>query len=197
MKSLNPVRKPALATAIKLGAAASFLALVGCASLPPHPEIVALQNRFEVVSGMPYASQEAQQELNETRAALDLGRAAYSDSDEDAVSHYIIVADKNLDIAEARINLYETRNEIASATEIRERMVREARERDIAIAESEIRSAEADTRAAQRLAESRGIELTAQERELARREAELRAPGSRDRAPAGRSRRGRSARQCA
>jgi outer membrane protein OmpA-like peptidoglycan-associated protein len=173
MKTLNPIRKTSLATALKLTAFAGFFTLAGCASLPPHPELVALQNRFEVVSGLPYASQEAQQELNDTRAALDLGRIAHTDRDEDAVSHYIVVADKNLDIAEARVHLYETRSQIASASEVRERMVREARELDIALAEAEIRAAEADTDAARRLAETRGVELTAQERELARREAEI------------------------
>lgn len=158
-----------------IAAAAGICALAGCASLPPHPQLESLQSRYEIMSGQPYASQEAQSELNETREAIELGRIAYADRDEDALAHYIVVADKTLDIAAARVALNETRMQLAAATETRETLLREARERDLAWAEAETRAAEADAVAAQRAADRSSVVLSAQQVELARREAEINA----------------------
>src|SRR5688572_4334311 len=127
--SLHSVpKKSTLANAVKIGALAGVVTLAGCASLPPHPELAALQTRYEIIAGQPYALQRAQDELAETREALDYGRFAYEDDDEDELAHYIIVADKNLDIAEARVELSKTQDQIASATQVRERTLLEARE---------------------------------------------------------------------
>lgn len=164
--SMN-LRKPrSLAGAI--ATVVGICALASCASLPPHPELEALQSRYEAMSGQPYASREAQSELNETREALELGRQAYAKHDDEALAHYIVVADKTLDIAAARVQLNETRTQIASATQTRENLQREAREREIA-------RAEANARAAQQEAARTNAVLSAQQRELARREAEIEA----------------------
>ncbi|MES2627196.1 MAG: OmpA family protein [Pseudomonadota bacterium] len=168
------MQKKSLASAVKVTVLASFVALAGCASLPPHPELEALQTRYEVMSGQSYASQEAQDELVKTRDAIALGRDAYERDDDDELSHYIFVADKNLDIAEARIELYETRAQIASATEVRENLLREGRDFDVARAEAEARAATADARLAQSDAARSGAALSAQQTQLALREAELR-----------------------
>lgn len=166
-------RNRTLAQAMSVAAAGSILVLAGCASLPPNPELEALQSRYEVMSGQPYASQEAQSELDETREAIELGRVAYAKDDDDALAHYIFVADKNLDIAAARIELNETRTRIASATETREGLLREAREREVARAEAERRAAEATARAAQNEANRNSVVISAQQQELALRQAEL------------------------
>lgn len=163
-----------LANAMRISALAGVVALAGCASTPPHPELAALQTRYEIMSGQAYANQEARDELNQARDAIAFGQDAYVDDDEDELAHFIVVADKNLDIAEARIKLYETQDRIASATEVRENMLREARELDVARAESRIEAAEADARIAEREAARTGVALTTQQRELADREAELR-----------------------
>jgi outer membrane protein OmpA-like peptidoglycan-associated protein len=167
--------KPRLTRTVLATALAGMFVVAGCASLPPNPEIEALQARYEMMSGRPYASQAALSELNETRAALVQAREAYRDDDDDELAHYIVVADKNLDIAEARIKLEVTREQIASATEVRENILRQASERDALRAEREARLAEADAREAERQADRAGIVVDAQQRELADREAELRA----------------------
>ncbi|MEO6145207.1 MAG: OmpA family protein [Dermatophilaceae bacterium] len=167
----NFYKKLTLGNAIKLSA---LVTLASCASLPPNPELEALQTRYEIMSGQTYASQEAQQELTETREALVLGREAYADRDDDELAHYIVVADKNLDIAEARVKLYETRAQIASASEVRENMLRQAREREVGLAEAQARIAEAEARAAQADAARTGVALSAQQTQLALREAEIR-----------------------
>lgn len=153
---------------LQISALASVLTMAACASLPPNPRIEELQTRLEVISGQPYASQEAQSELDETRVALDLGRIAYRKDDDDALAHYLVVADKNLDIAQARIQLHDTNVRIASASQVREGLLRDGRERDIA-------RAEADARAANLAADRSRAELSLQDRELAARNAELRA----------------------
>jgi outer membrane protein OmpA-like peptidoglycan-associated protein len=159
-----------------IGAAfASTFVLTGCASLPPHPELEALQTRYEIMSGQTRTGREAFSELAETREALELGREAYRDDDDDELAHYIVVADKNLDIVEARIELDETREQIASASLVREGILRQASERDAVQAERDARLAEADARAAEREAARADIVLDAQQEELADREAELRA----------------------
>ena len=164
-----------LANAIRVSALAGLITLAGCASVPPNPEIEALQARYEFMSGQPYASREAQNELTETRDALLLGRDAYVDGDDDELAHYLVVADKNLDIVEARIKLNETRDQIASASEVREGILRSARELEIARAEADARSAEASARYAQGEAARTGAQLSVQQQQLAIREAELRA----------------------
>lgn len=164
-----------LAKAVMSSALASVFVLAGCASLPPNPQLGALQARYEILSGQPYPSQQAPGELIEAREALELGREAYRDRDEDELEHYIVVADKNLDIVEARIQLEKTRAQIASATTVRENLVREARELEASQAERDLRYAEADARAAEDEAARRGIALSAQQQQLADREAEIRA----------------------
>jgi outer membrane protein OmpA-like peptidoglycan-associated protein len=164
-----------LAGAVKIGALAGVVTLAGCASLPPHPELSALQTRYEIISGQPYAIQKAEDELAETREALALGNSAYKDDDDEELAHYIFVADKNLDIAEARIELSETQDQIASATEVRERTLLEARELDVALSEAEVREAEAEARDAELDAARTGLALSAQQEQLADREAEIRA----------------------
>jgi outer membrane protein OmpA-like peptidoglycan-associated protein len=177
---LTSKRSP-FSVAIRTFAVASLTALAACASLPPSAELQALQTRYEVTAAQPYAAQQAKSELDETREALDLGRIAYKKHDDDALAHYLIVGDKALDIADARVHLATTNASIASSSAIRESMVRQARERQLARAEAETRAAEAATqaaaanaRAAQSEADRRGIALTAQQQELAAREAELR-----------------------
>ncbi|MES2605222.1 MAG: OmpA family protein [Pseudomonadota bacterium] len=162
-----------LGTTLKLSAIAGALTLAACASLPPNPQIEALQTRMEIISGQNYASQEAFSELEDTRIALSNSRIAYSKDDEDALAHYLVVADKNLDIAESRILLFDTNNRIALASETRETMLRRAREFEVAGAEANARAAEANALAALRDADRKGYELTLAERELAVREAEL------------------------
>jgi outer membrane protein OmpA-like peptidoglycan-associated protein len=171
----NTPKNSRLAKAVMTTAFASVFVLAGCASVPPHPELEALQTRYEVMSGQSGASPEALNELADAREALVLGREAYRDDDEDELAHYLIVADKNLDIVEARIKLDETREQIASASLVRENILRQASERDAERAERDARLAEADARAAEREADRAGIALSAQQRELADQEAELRA----------------------
>lgn len=185
MKALNQNFKQArspLAKAFMGTAFASMFVLAGCASLPPNPELEALQTRYEVLSGRSNADQQALNELAEAREALELGREAYREDDDDELAHYIVVADKNLDIVEARIKLADTRDQIASATQVREGILRRASDLDAARARSDARDAEAEARAAalnaaaaQREADRAGVALYAQGRELADREAELRA----------------------
>src|SRR5690606_20737491 len=129
--------------------------------LEPHPELQQLQTRYEIMTGQPYASQEASNELTTTREALAMGREAHQDRDEDALAHYLFVADKNMDIAQVRLNLFETNSAIASASADRERLLRQIRERQLAEAQS-------DTRAAQNVADRRGEALATQEQQLSR-----------------------------
>src|SRR5690606_16836056 len=131
------------------GALAGVMLLSACGSLPPHPELEALQARYEIMSGDAYASQEASDELATVREALALGREAYREGDEDELEHHVFVADKNLDIAEVRIDLFEANTAIASASEDRERLLREIRETQLA-------GDELEASAAQDVAESRG-----------------------------------------
>jgi outer membrane protein OmpA-like peptidoglycan-associated protein len=174
--SLHSVpKKSALASAVKIGALAGIVTLAGCASLPPHPELTALQTRYEIIAGERYAIQEAQGELAETREALALAHDAYKEDDDDELAHYIFVADKNLDIAEARVELTETQEQIASASQVRERVLLEARELDVALSEAEILEAEAEAREAELDAARSGVVVSAQQQQLAEREAELRA----------------------
>jgi outer membrane protein OmpA-like peptidoglycan-associated protein len=167
-------RNFSLVRAVRISALAGAVALASCASTPPHPELSALQTRYEIISGAAYANQEARDELDQARDAIAFGQDAYVDHDDDELAHYLVVADKNLDIAEARIKLFETRDRIASATEVRENMLRQARELEVARAESRINAAEADARSAEREVARTGAALSAQQQALADREAELR-----------------------
>lgn len=172
-KHLMP-NKGAATKALRISVLAAIVALGACASLPPNPQLEALQARFEMMSGQPFASQEAQSELDETREALNLARLAYADREDEALAHYLFVADKSLDIAEARVRLNATNTQIAAATTTRETMLREAREQEVARAEANARNAQANARAAQSEADRRAVALSVQQQQLANREAEIR-----------------------
>lgn len=155
------------------GGLASVLLLASCGGITPHPELEALQTRYEIMSGEAYASQEASDELASTRGALMLGREAYQEGDEDALRHHIFVADKNLDIAEVRIDLFTANTAIASASETRERLMREIRELQLARAESDASTAEAVAELREEALATQQLQLTRQQQELLEQEQEL------------------------
>jgi outer membrane protein OmpA-like peptidoglycan-associated protein len=144
--SANIFQHKLLSASIKTGTVGALVLLSSCASVPdPDPRLVSLQNRYENVVAQPYASQEADDELDATLAALAQGREANQERDEEALEHDVVVATKNLDIAEVRIQLFATQEQIAQASEVREAMLLDARERELARAEAETRPARRET----------------------------------------------------
>lgn len=134
----------------RYAAIGAFLLLAGCANMPtptsqtpastsqlpvppthiptPNPQLESLQDLYQHVKSQRYASQEASAELDSALAALALGETANKDHDEEALQHYIFMANKNLDIAEVKIQLYKAQQQISQAAEARRAIILDARE---------------------------------------------------------------------
>ena len=132
---------------------ASAVLAVGCASVPPNPELQNLETRHDALSARPNAAKAASENLQAANAAIANARAAREERKSKLEEHLIFVADKQLDIADSRIQLASVQNSIESASERRSRMLLDARTREVEQAESETAAARA--------------QLAARERELA------------------------------
>ena len=139
--------------------------LFSCVSIEPNPEIVQMEQRFVRVSTLPGVRAESASRLETARAAIDRSEIAHNESESELVNHELIVAGKTLDIVEKRAALRITEQEVDNASDRRQALLLQARERDAAMAQRQAQASAAALSATNAVLEARNRELTAAERQ--------------------------------
>lgn len=155
----------------RLAAAAALVAAAGCASRQ-SPELDSLRTRYD--QEKPRLDQLAPVASDDARVSIDKVAGAVNAGAEHAeVTHLVYVANKRIDVAEARADERAAHDEVAALSAERQRLELAARENaarsaQSAAASASARAAEAAQRAAD--AEARNRELQSQLSELSARE---------------------------
>ncbi len=142
--------------------------LAACATTPPiNPELEQARSAVQTLSAEPLAQQAAAKDLEAARDNLRLADAAQQQRKPmTEVNHLAYLAQRHADAGEARISEAHARQEVARATEDRNRVLLEARTREVQSAQSQAQSAQLQAQAAQSQAEQSRQQLEASQQQL-------------------------------
>jgi len=139
--------------------------LLSCAATEPNQEIVQMEQRYVQVSTLPSVAARSTSRLTSAQAAIDRSEAAHNAGDQDLVRHELTVAGKTLDIIEKQAQLTATNSQLNSASERRQALLLQARERDAALAQNRADAASAALAATSRALDERNRDLTRAEQQ--------------------------------
>jgi outer membrane protein OmpA-like peptidoglycan-associated protein len=142
--------------------------LAACASAPPrNSELEQARASVQTFSAEPLAQQAAPQDLEQARASLQQADTALAErKPPEVVSHLAYLARRHADAGEARVQEAQARQQVAAATEERNRVVLDSRTREAQAAQSQAQIAQSQAQAAQSQAEAAQQQLAKAQAEL-------------------------------
>lgn len=142
--------------------------LAACASAPPrNDELELARTRVQTFSAEPLAQQAASHDLEAARASLQQADTALAQHQPpEVVTHLAYLARRHADAGEARVEEAQARQQVARATDERNRVVLDSRTREAQAAQNQAQIAQSQAQAAQSQADAAQAQLAKAQQEL-------------------------------